>query len=333
MKKPYTTFISYVALALPMLVIGSSPASAEYSYQFISPPGSSFTSAFGINNGGMVVGLASDGVSDFGFIYDMKRGEYTTIGEGFLAYEISNSGVVVGSIDDSTCAIRDKKGNVTQFFPPSFGPGSICVGRGVNSNDKVSGFLIDDVGNWLGFIYDSKHGTYDEFLPSFQTITQGINAQGQNVGSVFLFPDQAYEDSPEGIYGYLREADGSIKYFSISQSFPGESRARGISESGLIAGWYLDPVTFEFRSYVTTLSSGTEFEDVELTDDQMLHVSPCDPDLLPPPPGYEAFSDVYAQQVRNDGVVVGICQDYYISFSPFDFIPVNSFGVIATPMK
>jgi hypothetical protein len=332
MKKQKSTLIWCVALALPMLMIGSLPASAQYSYQMIGPDEGLFPSAFGINNAGMVVGQDFDGANEFSFVYDMKRGDYTRIDGGFLVYDISNNGVMVGDVG-GVCAIRDKKGIVTEFYPPSFGPGSICVARGVNSNDKVSGFLIDDQGGWLGFIYDSRHGTYEEFLPSFQTIPQGINAQGQNVGSVFLFPDEAYEGSPFGIYAYLREADGAVKYFAINEAIPGSSRARGTSESGLIAGWYLDAVTFEFKSYVTTLSSGTEFEEIELTDDQRVHTSPCDPDLPPPPPGFEAFSDVYAQGIRNDGVVVGLCQDYWFNPTTGEFQGLNSFGFIATPTK
>lgn len=332
MKIPNTTFLSCVALALPMLMIGSSPASAQYNYQVISPPGALFASAWGINNAGMVSGQAFDGVTDSSFIYDMKRDDYTTIDDGFLVQGISNNGVTVGDVG-GVCAIRDKQGNITEFLPPSSGAGSICIAREVNSNDKVSGFLIEGPGEWLGFIYDSRHGTYEEFLPSFQTIAQGINAQGQNVGSVLLFENEAYEGSPFGLYAYLREADGSVKHFAINQSFPGESRARGISGSGLITGFYLDPVTFEFKSYATTLSNGTAFEDVVLADDQIVHMSPCDPDLEEPPPGYEAGSDVYAQAVRNDGVVVGLCQDFFVRFEPFDFIQVNSFGLIATPIK
>jgi hypothetical protein len=333
MKKQNTGSISFIALALPMLMIGSLPASAEYSYQMIGPPGGLFSDAWGNNNAGMVAGHYSDGISDLSFIYDMKRGEYRTIDSGFLVYGISNNGVMVGDVG-GVCAIRDKKDNITEFYPPSFGPGSICIARDVNSNDKVSGFLIDNVGGWLGFIYDSRHGTYEEFLPSFgQTIAQGINAQGDNVGSVVLDEGEAYEGSLPGRYGYFREADGSVKYFGINQGFPDDATARGISDSGLVTGFYLDQVTFEYKSYVTTLSSGTEFENIELTDDQMVHVSPCDSDLEEPPPGYEAGSDVFAQQIRNDGVVVGTCQDYFIRFEPFDFFYVNSFGFIATPIK
>jgi hypothetical protein len=332
MKKQNIRSISFIALVLPILMIGSRPASAEYSYQMIGPPGGLVSNAWGINNAGMVAGQYFDGISDLSFIYDMKRGGYTTIDNGFLVYGISNNGMMVGEVG-GVCAIRDKGGNITEFYPPSFGPGSTCVARAVNSNDKVSGFLIDDSGNWLGFIYDSRHGTYEEFLPSFQTLPQGINAQGQNVGSVFLFPDEAYEGSPPGIYSYLREADGATKFFEINQSIPGESRARGISESGLVAGWYFDLDTFQAKSYVTTLSSGQDFENIDLTDAEILHVSPCDPNLETPPPGYEAFTDVFAQHVRNDGVVVGACQDYFFNPTTFDFFYVNSFGFIATPTK
>ena len=332
MKKPSRTFKACVALALPMLMMGSLPAGAEYSYQFIGPPDGQFPVAWGINNAGKVVGQDFDGTVDFSFVYDTKRGDYMRIGDGFLVQGISNNGVMVGEVG-GVCAIRDKIGNITEFYPPSFGPGSICIPRAVNSNDKVSGFLIDDQGGWLGFIYDARHGTYEEFLSSFQTIAQGINAQGQNVGSVVLDQGEAYEGSPLGRYGYLREADGSVKYFEINQAFPGESTGRGIAGSGLVTGFYLDSTTFEFKSYVTTLSDGTDYESIELTDDQIVHVSPCDSELPAPPPGFVVLSDVFAQQVRNDGVVVGICQDGFFNQATGDFFYVNVFSFIATPIK
>ena len=332
MKKQITTFIRYVTLALPMLMIYSSPASAEYDFEVVNPPGSVFSNAFGINNAGKVVGNADDGVTAFSFMYDMKRGEYTTISETFGVLEISNSGVMVGGVD-GVCAIRDKKGDVTLFNPPSFGAGSFCEARAVNSNDKVSGYEVDADGVWLGFIYDSQHGTYEEFLPSLQTIAHAINAQGQNVGSVFLFENDAYPGSPAGRYGYLRETDGSVKYVEVSQSIPGQTRLRGISESGLVSGFYLDPDTFEFKGYVTTLSDGTGFEAITLTDDEVIYQKPCDPNLPPPPgPGYELFTDVFTSQVRNDGVVVGGCGDFYFNPITGDLISYN-YGYIATPVK
>ena len=332
MQKLTKTFISCVALALPMLMIYSSPASAEYIFQLVIPPGAENAQTFGINNAGTVVGTFDDFGGGYSFTYDMKKGVYTTISDEFGVLEISNSGVMVGDVD-GVCAIRDKKGNVAEFLPPSFGADSFCQARGVNSNGKVSGFEfeIDASSDWLGFIYDSKHGTYEEFLPSPQTIAHAINAQGQNAGSVFLFADDAYTGSAPGRYGYLRQTDGSVKYFEISQSIPGQSRARGISENGLITGFYWASDTWEFKSYVTTLSQGNEFETITLADDEVVFQSPCDPDL-PPLAGYELFTDMTASQVRNDGVVVGSCTDYQFNETTNDWI-IHNYGFIATPIK
>ena len=322
-----------VALASSMLMIYASPASAEYDFELVSPPGSVFTQAFGINNAGKVVGGADDGSAPFSFIYDMKTGEYTTIGTEFNALEISNSGVIVGDSGDF-CAIRDTKGDITLFSPPSYTTGSFCRARGVNSKGKVSGFEVDAAGVWLGFVYDSQQGTFEEFLPSNQTIAHGINAQSQIAGSVFLEADEAFPGSAAGRYGFVREADGSVKYFAISQSLPGQTTGRGISESGLVAGFYLDADTFEFKSYVTTVSDGTAFEEITLTDDEVVYQSPCDPNLpAPPGPGYALlFTDFTASQVRNDGVVVGSCADIYFDETTGDFVAYTN-GFVATPAK
>ena len=329
--KPSITLRCTSLLLLPVMLVCSLPAHAEYSFQLVIPPGAENAQALGINNAGTVVGGTYDEVGvGYSFSYDMKKGEYTTISNEFGLLEISNSGVMVGDVD-GVCAIRDKDGTITTFFPPSWNVDSFCQARGVNPDGKVSGFEIDEFGDWLGFIYDSEYGTYEEFLPSPQTIAHAINAQGQNVGSVFLIEDEAYTGSAPGRYGYLRQTDGSVKYFEISQSFPGQSRARGISENGLITGFYLASDTGDFKSYVTTLSQGNEFETITLADDEVLFQSPCDPDL-PPLEGYELFTDMTASQVRNDGVVVGSCTDYQFNGTTGDWI-IHNYGFIATPIK
>jgi hypothetical protein len=323
--------------ALPlMLMIYISPASAEYSYELVIPPGAQYATLFGINNAGKVVGEVYD---DFDFLYsfkyDMKKGVYTNLGEDFDAIGINNPGVMVGSGGDylSECAIRDKGGNLSFFYPPSWTEFSFCAGRGVNPDGLISGFVVDESNVFTGFIYDSEYGTYEEFLSSPQTIAHGINAQGQNAGSVDLDPDEAYPGSPPGLYAYLREVDGSVKYFAIDQSMPGQSRARGISENGLISGFYINPDTEEFTGYVTTLPEGEGFESIVLTDDEVVYLRPCDPDLPPPPAGYVILTDVFIAGVRNDGVAVGQCVDYYVDWDTFDFILLGNYGLIATPVK
>lgn len=324
-------------LLLSMMMICSLPAHAEYSYQVVSFPGAVSTYFNGITNAGKVIGGAGDHGASFAFIYDMKSGEYADIDTTeFFPFGISNPGVMVGNVA-GVCAMRDKQGNITTFLPPSFTPDSFCNTSGVNSNGKVSGHvryaLDDEFGVWTGFIYDPEYDTYEELLPSRRTWTSAINAQGQTVGSVWLSENEAYAGSPEGHYGYLRQTDGSVKYFAISQSHPGQSRARGLSESGLISGFYADPDTWEWKGYVTTLSDGNEFEEITLSDDQVVHQRPCDPNVPPSPPGYEFFgTDIIAKQIRNDGVVVGSCWDWYFNETTGDWIEY-AHGFIATPIK
>jgi hypothetical protein len=317
-----------------MLMIYTSPAHADYSFQLVIPPGAEHAQTLGINNAGTVVGATFDDVGPgYSFTYDMNKGEYTTISNEFTVIDISNPGVMVGDVD-GVCAMRDKKGNITPLFPPSWTVESFCQARGVNPDGKVSGFEIDEFNVWLGFIYDSENDTYEEFLPSPQTIAQGINAQGQNVGSVTLDAEEAYEGSAPGSYGYLRQTDGSVKYFEISQSDPGTSRARGLSENGLVSGFYIDLDAFEYKSYVTTLSQGNEFETITLTDDEMVFKSPCDPNVpASPGEGYELVTDMLAAQVRNDGIVVGQCTDYHFNEATGDWITYATYGFIATPIK
>lgn len=319
-----------------MAMICSLSAYAQYTFELVKPPGAANASTFGINNAGQVVGNASDSDLNFlfSFEYDMKRGVYTTISDEFAAMEISNTGIMVGNpaFDLNVCAIRDKQGIVTPFYPPSNTEGTFCDARGVNPDGKVAGFVGEDFGTWRGFIYDSEYGTFEEFLPSPQTIAQGINAQGQNVGSIYLFDDQAYPGSPEGRYGYLRQPDGFVKYFNIAQSLPGASRARGISENGLMTGWYEDPLTFAYTGFVAPLPDSPDFETIWLTDEQVLNRDLCDPDLVIPPGFVYFFSDFTAQQIRNDGVVVGLCADFLYNFDTDEFL-YPQFGFIATPEK
>jgi hypothetical protein len=330
---PRNGFTTPLLLVLSLLLYAV-PASADYSYETVSPPGADWSETFGINNAGKVTGSAGAGDVEYRFVYDMKKGTYTTTSDEIGVLEISNSGVMVGDVD-GFCAMRDRKGIVTLFSPPSYAEGSFCQARGINSGGKVSGFQIDAERVWRGFIYDPAKGSYEEFLPSAQTIAHAINARGQNVGSVFLAEDEAYAGSPAGRYGYLREANGSVKHFAISelQAAPGTTRARGISESGLVAGFFVDATTGNMKSYVTTLSKGTGFEEISLTDDQVLFKSPCNAEAPAPGPDYTLYTSMTASQIRNDGVVVGTCFDIYENPSDVDDVVQVVSGFLATPAR
>ena len=328
MRIPSIKIMSCAAFALAILLGYSPTAQAEYSFQVIDPPGAQFSQTFGINNAGTVTGNANDGVDSFAFMYDIRTGTYTVLAGDFTPLDINNSGAMIGSVGGD-CAIRDKNGNVMVFSAPT--AGATCFGRGINSNGTVSGFDIDEDGIWSGFIHDPKKGTFTQFLPSRQTIAHAINGRGDVAGSVFLFADEAFPGSAQGRYGFVRDKNGSVKHLAISQAIAGTTRARGLSDAGVIAGFYVDSDTFEFKSYVATLSSGTEFETITLAEDQILHQKPCNPNLPPAPgPGYDLFTDVTASQIRNDGVVVGNCGDVYFNETTGDFVQY-SYGFVATP--
>lgn len=320
--------MSCVALALPVMLGYSASAQAEYSFRIISPPGAEFAQTFGINNAGKVTGGASDGIDGFSFIYDIGSDTYTVLAGDFGPLDINNAGAMVGGMDGS-CAISDKHGNVTLLSPPN--AGSACLGRGINDRGDVSGVEIDGDGIWRGFIHDPKKGTYVEFLPSPQTFAHAINSRGDVAGSVFLFADDAFPGSAQGRYGYVRDKNGAVKQFSVSQAVPGSTRGRGISDHGMVAGFYLEAGSFDTKSFVATLSPGTAFETLTLSDSQILFQKPCNPDVPPPPgPGYQLFTGVTASQIRNDGVVVGSCSDEYFNETTNDFISYG-YGFVATP--
>lgn len=310
-------------IVMLLAMICSLPVLAEYSYQLVLPPGADNARLWGINNAGTAVGWFFNGVGYTSFEYDIKKGGYTMLGDDFIAMEISNTGVMVGNPGYAPwmCAIRDKEGTVTELYPPSWNDAvSVCDARGVNADGKVSGFVTDVDGVFWGFIYDPEYDTFEEFLPSSRTIGQGINAQGQHVGSV--------ED-----FAYLREVDGSVKIFAIEQSFFGIARARGISENGLMSGFFVDPETWAYVSFVTAIPEAEGFSTVSLSEDEILYVSPCDPELPPAPEGYFVLTDIIATAVRNDGVVTGLCNEYYVAEDWSDFVVLGNYGLIATPVK
>ena len=316
--------VKILIASILMLMVYTSPAYAEYTYQLLSPPGALVTNAWGINNSDKVVGWAYDeSWAIFSYEYDMKKGRYTILGYDFVAMEISNTGLMVGNPGATPwkCAIRDKKGDITLLYPPSWDDEvSVCDARGVNPDGKVSGFVTDETGVWWGFIYDPEYDAFEEFLPSSRTIGHAINAQGQQAGS-------------QGPYGYVREPNGSVNHFMIDGSFLDITRGRGISENGLMSGFYINPATFEFTGFVTSLPEGDGFESIVLADDEIVHVRPCNPDVQSPPEGYEVLSDVFLSQVRNDGVAVGLCDDWYVNWVTDDWIWLGSYGLIATPVK
>ncbi|MBT8079853.1 MAG: DUF3466 family protein [Gammaproteobacteria bacterium] len=283
----------------------SAYSQGAYDYESINYPGSAFDQAFGINNRGDVVGNGSIDPDTIPYVWDSKKGGFTNVTPvaGYVetaVLGISDKGDLAGSVFDGSVEsglIVDKNGAVTVFDHPD--AVVFTQARGINNKGLVTGFRDDpnDQGGLEnGFIYDSKEGTFTDIVPSLFTIAQGINSRGDVVGSA-IFDDGLGVVDPcnTGIpfvrLGWRRSADGTVTYFSVN----GEAtRARGITDSGTIAGWVDDPGSGLIKGFVVELD-GTQCQTIPVPDEDLLHF-----------PGATA---TFVGGIKNSGEVVGSYDD------------------------
>ncbi len=272
--------------------------SDSYSYQLVDHPGTADTLVFGVNNKGSVVGNGFDGLNSHPFVYDSRKQMYTAVAPaaGYfdtVVFGINEAGVMVGGVDTSPDGstssgfIRSKDGTFTVFsHPDAF---TFTQPRGISSKGLVSGFRDVSDGSTVGFIFNPKNGTFVDFIPSRLTIPQGINARGDVVGSAFLEPDAAYPGSPPGLYGWLRKSNGAVSYFRVNDL---PTRARGLTDSGLIAGAVTGPAGT--AAFVVSLQ-GLPYESLTVADADLLVF-----------PGNDF---TFAGGIGNSGIVVGVTAD------------------------
>ncbi len=279
-------------------IAGALPAQAAYNYTTIDYPGAVATQVFGVNSQGNIVGTASDGIASIGFVYNPRTAIFTVLpnfpGLDTSAIGINEPGVVVGAVTDLNTSFQSgsilDKGAFTIFDHP--GSSFFTVARGINDPGLITGYADTDGGNTVsGFIYDRKLNSFIDFLPSPNfTIAHGINNKGEVVGNVFYSADEAFPGSAPGQYGFLRRKNGAITLFRVNG---GQTRARGIAESGLITGNYNDGATQ--RGFVTSLSSQSGFQSVTVPAARLLDV-----------PGATV---TFPEGITNSGDVVGIWFD------------------------
>ncbi|MAD73621.1 MAG: hypothetical protein CML20_02255 [Rheinheimera sp.] len=233
---------STLVVAVSMLLSSQAIANPSTTIELIEYPGAENTQAWSINSKGEVV--ASSAVS---FIYDRKSGGVTEIDtpvgyENLAVFATSESGDKVGSAIDvntgrTVGVFIDKKGNVDTFEHPD--SNGFTQARAMNSKGMISGFYFDqNSGESYGFLYDRKNTAFTTIVESAFTISQGINASGQTVGSaIFLENNPCDPASPFARYAWVRNPSGDVMYFNI-EGF--QSAARGIASNGTIVGFYFD---------------------------------------------------------------------------------------------
>jgi len=275
-----------------------------YQFQFVDYPGAPQTAIFGINNPGMAVGygFGFNNITAINFQYDTKKKAFTVI-PSVSGYDetdilgINNAGIMVGGVfarnaDGSRTesgVIRHKDGTFTLFRQPDW---DNTEARAINEVGLIAGYSHSADGNSLvGFIYDPNKNTFTSILPSPVTIISGINNKGQVAGSVFYYADALYPGSGQGPYAFVRDADGHVTLFRVNGQ---RTRARAITDSGVISGFMDDPTT-GYKGFVTKLSGSSDFQAISIPDASLL-ASPLQ-------------GATYALGIENKGVVSGSALD------------------------
>ena len=202
-------------------------------------PGAQYTSVYGINDSGTIVGSYSDPHDQlFLRTADGKFTSFVPSNTQFLeGYTfIDNLGNVAGTIltqyDFFECYVRTSDGTITIFTGPL---GFECEVTGI-VNGTVTGFYGAPTG-YAGYLR-APEGTFTVFLANVQVAEVYLNKSGTAAGA-FNVPGGGGPSE-----GFLRAADGVFDFFTVPGSVP--MNVRGINDSGALAGfWATDP---EFKS-------------------------------------------------------------------------------------
>jgi probable HAF family extracellular repeat protein len=243
-----------------------SPAFADqFKFFAITPPGSTFTQAFGINDAGQIVGDYNDadgvehgfldadgsfinidepgasatnplGVNDAGqivggilfggFVY--RAGSFTDV--SCCPQGINNAGQLVGSFADSSFAIHgflDTGGSRTTIDVPG---ASSTVASGINDADYIVGnYTVGSSSAKNGFLDIGGIFTTINVPGAVSTEALGINNAGQIVG--------IYTDASGNQHGFLYTG---AKFITIDAPGAESTYVAGINNVGEIVGYYTE---------------------------------------------------------------------------------------------
>jgi uncharacterized membrane protein len=212
--------------------------------------------AHGINNGGQIVGYASNAVTDQGYRYTTLTGP-TALGflppppgaggDASLAYHINSGGTVIGSgnVDNATgdiLAITYAGPNGTTPTPLGRANGfNSSYGTAINDAGHAVGYVDNfGVGPTRGFFFDGANLTaLGVLVGGDESFANGINNLDRIVGDS--------NTSPGGTpHAVIYDANGVAVDLTGLLTGPGSAgwqleSAYGISDNGLIVGFGLNP--------------------------------------------------------------------------------------------
>jgi probable HAF family extracellular repeat protein len=235
----YLRVLLVAAIWLAGLIATSvSSAQVDYTYHALDVPVAwgGFTSAYGINNGGTIVGnfVTANWEID-GFVFN--KGDYTHVavagGPGGALNDVNDLGQAVGSFADVNTGVghsfvRSKSGEITVL--PDAAPGAFLTeATGINNAGVIVGFFVDGDGQAHGFVLrDGKYATYD-YPGATRTLFTRINDRGQIVG-IWAAADGRR-------HGFLLQ-EGALRSIDVPGAI--HTRCTGLNNWGEIVGWYVD---------------------------------------------------------------------------------------------
>lgn len=221
-----------------------------------------------------------------------RHGKFTPLPPAKAGYSvgatgINNSGTIVGVATTSDTSPQQgfilRDGTYTFFSHPDW---SNTQPRGIGNSGLVVGTAFNDPSGApsAGFIYDPRTGVFTDATPPNSTVTivQGINKFGRIAGS------GRQSGFGPGTYAFVWQQQPTTKvgieranFIQRMQLLEGNTKARGINDAGLIAGFTLGDTSF---GYVGNSSLGFQ--------------------VLAPPGADEAGAQTYCAGLNNLGQVV-----------------------------
>jgi len=218
-------------LSIPLLATVVS--ALTYSYSDIQVPGSSYTSAIGINNMGDIVGYYQSSQGQVhGFV--LSNGTYTTLDfpgaiGGTFAHDINDGGAIVGNYDDGkgSHGFVFANGKYAAFNFPNAPGGTFAAG--INKAGQIVGSYSSN-NQMHGFELQGRTFKKIDAPNSTQTLPVGINNAGKISGT---FYDAA------GTHGFVLSGSS---FQTID--FPGSNNTTdgaGLNDKALVVGNFKDP--------------------------------------------------------------------------------------------
>jgi hypothetical protein len=266
-------------------------------YTVIIAPGSTYTTAIGINNNGEVIGLAYYLTRPTVYIRSADGAAYTTFdipqATGGMVYDLSlnNKRQITG--------FARTNGQFQSFYCTD--SGASCVSFAIPGADTTWARSINDSGQIVGsaaygaavrgFVADTsgRYTLFDVPAATLSTAPTGISTNGQIAG---------YYVGVTGQHNFVRSADGSAyDSFDDPSVAPGNSYAMGVNSSGTVAG-YSTPSFDKYQGFMAIRTMSGDLNGDGVVDCKDIAIVSASFGKRTGDPGFDARADV-----NNDGIV------------------------------